>query len=81
MTQNDSTALERCGNCEHFSPMFPDDETAAEGKCKIENWKGPIYVYGKAGEMVGVTWGYHPNVLRRDGCSQFTLKTELQVQS
>lgn len=65
--------LERCGNCRCFTLAFPDDETATnEGKCSVKNWTGPLFVYGDDGKMAGVTWGYHPSVLRGDGCRQFS---------
>lgn len=65
MTTERSVKLQRiCGNCNNFTPLNPDDETAPEGKCNLPNRPA--------------CWpmGYWPAMLRQDFCGKF-VKTSI----
>ena len=48
--------MNECHNCQHWTPLQPDDETAPEGKCGLTNNPGFF------------PFGYWPSTLGKDGC-------------
>ena len=48
--------MNECRNCQHWTRLQPDDETAPEGQCGLKQDPGfwPL--------------GYWPNTLQKDGC-------------
>lgn len=64
-TKHTPTRTRVCGNCAHFTPLNPDDDTAPEGKCSLAKWPG--------------SWpmGYWPAMLKQDFCGKFNSRAAL----